>query len=200
MSETPDGRDEIMNEFFATTSSAANYDAALETVKAIQRKVAVSALPASALRGQQTPGLIRMARDFFATVPLDRFGVAWTIASRLDALTNDLLVAFPKKARRWGVARKSVNLFLRDAYYNFLRRSTICRGRQSHMSFRWTRTPRARCTSTTTSGTCQNGWGSDISQLRIMQSTRKPRSTCRLSMDASASTSTRTFGLARGEA
>ncbi len=114
-----DDRDGAMVDLFATTSSA-NYKSALETLKAIHRKVAVSSLPASALRGQRSPGLIRTARDFFADVDLGQFGVTGgeLFASRLDSLTDDLLLEFPRKARRWGVARKAVNLFLRDAYYN----------------------------------------------------------------------------------
>ncbi len=115
-----DPRDATMDEFFAATSAATDYGAGEQTLKAIHRKVAVSSIPASALRGQRTPGIIRTARDFLSTAPLAQFGVASekAFASRLDAITNDLLAEFPKKARRWGVARKAVNLFLRDAYYN----------------------------------------------------------------------------------
>lgn len=108
-----------MDELLATTSST-KYDPAESTLAAIQRKVAVSALPASALRGQRTPGLIRIARDVFSCLPLGQFGVANAklFASRLESCTDDLLSEFPRRARRWGVARKAVNLFLRDAFYN----------------------------------------------------------------------------------
>jgi hypothetical protein len=42
----------------------------------------------------------------------------------LDALTEDLRRAMPHDARHWGVARKCLNLFFRDALYNFyLRRA-----------------------------------------------------------------------------
>lgn len=110
--------DRLMDELFAMPYP--KYDPAVWTLKAIQRKVAVSALPASALRGQRTPGLIRIARDFFTSLPLGPFGVvnAKLFASRLNSCTDELLSKFPRQARRWGVARKSVNLFLRDAFYN----------------------------------------------------------------------------------
>jgi hypothetical protein len=37
----------------------------------------------------------------------------------LDALTEQLRRQLPKGATHWGVARKCLNLFLRDALYNF---------------------------------------------------------------------------------
>lgn len=87
---------------------------------AIQHKVAISALPASALRGQRAPGLISIAREACEHLPLGQFGVASgkVFAERLDRYTAEMLAAFPRKARHWGVARKALNLFLRDAYYN----------------------------------------------------------------------------------
>jgi hypothetical protein len=86
----------LMDELLATTSST-KYDPAESTLAAIQRKVAVSALPASALRGQRTPGLIRIARDVFSCLPLGQFGVANAklFASRLESCTDDLLSEFP---------------------------------------------------------------------------------------------------------
>ena len=95
-------------------------DPAARTLAAIQRKVAVSAIPPSALRGQATPGLSRIAHDVFTDLELGQFGVtsATLFVSRLNSCTDALLAEFPKRARHWGVARKAVNLFLRDAYYN----------------------------------------------------------------------------------
>jgi hypothetical protein len=40
-------------------------------------------------------------------------------AQTLDDLTEKLRQAMPKGARHWGVARKCLNLFFRDALYNF---------------------------------------------------------------------------------
>ncbi len=110
----------MMDELFAGAPAVPDGAAAFATIRAIQRKVAVSALPASALRGQRTPGLIRCARDFFTDLQLIQFGVTEIDAfvTALDEVTHELLATFPKTARRWGIARKAVNLFLRDAYYN----------------------------------------------------------------------------------
>ena len=38
---------------------------------------------------------------------------------RLKRLTEDLRRSFPPKAKHWGLARKILNMFLRDAFYNF---------------------------------------------------------------------------------
>lgn len=109
-----------MTTFFATTRYVGKVDTAARTLMKIQHKVAVSSIPASALRGQGSPGLIGVAREFFRVLPLGQFGVTSSkrFTSRLDAVTEDLLRRFPRKARHWGVARKAVNLFLRDAFYN----------------------------------------------------------------------------------
>jgi len=36
---------------------------------------------------------------------------------RIDKATEDLRVALPHRARSWGLARKLLNIFLRDAMY-----------------------------------------------------------------------------------
>jgi hypothetical protein len=89
-------------------------------IRTVQRKVAISAIPASALRGQRYPGLTRLVRDFLSALPLKQFGVAGPklFVHRLDGATNQLLSTLPRQVRHWGVARKAVNLFLRDSFYN----------------------------------------------------------------------------------
>ena len=86
----------------------------------VQRKVAVSAIPASALRGQGAPGVVSAARDFLTELELDRFAVRseQAFARRLDAATRSLCKRLPRRACAWGTGRKAVNLFLRDALYN----------------------------------------------------------------------------------
>jgi hypothetical protein len=85
----------------------------------VQGKVAFSAVSPSSLRGQGR-GLVHCAQKFLAALPLDQIPrstkdsfVAW-----LDRQTAALDRAFPPKAKRWGAARKVINLFLRDALYN----------------------------------------------------------------------------------
>ena len=86
----------------------------------VQRKVAVSAIPASALRGQGAPDVVRSARDFLTELELDRLAVQpeQAFARRLDATTLALCKNLPRRACAWGTGRKAVNLFLRDAMYN----------------------------------------------------------------------------------
>jgi hypothetical protein len=89
-------------------------------ITTLQRKVAITAVAASALRGQRQPGLISAVREFLSTVPLKRFGVQSSalFTERLDRCTGDLIAALPLSVRHWGLGRKAVNLFLRDAFYN----------------------------------------------------------------------------------
>jgi hypothetical protein len=85
----------------------------------IQVRTARIAASASAARGQRTPGLVAAARKYFETLPLRQFGVSRPrlFKKRLDRATLELMRTFPKKGRSWGVARKLLNIFLRDAFY-----------------------------------------------------------------------------------
>jgi hypothetical protein len=89
-------------------------------LRAVQRKVANAAIGVSALRGQHHPGLIRQVRGFLSDAQLAPLGVATPglFADRLNELTEALRRALPVDVRHWGLARKAVNLFLRDAFYN----------------------------------------------------------------------------------
>jgi len=89
-------------------------------MRAIQRKVAVSAIPASAMRGQGARGVVRAARDYVTSISLDAAkGLGEdTFGPWLDGQTESLRKALPHGARGFGTARKAMNLFLRDALYN----------------------------------------------------------------------------------
>ena len=85
----------------------------------VQRKVALSAVAPSMLRGQGR-GLVGCAHGFLAALSLQRIPrsserrfMAW-----LDRQTRALDEAFPSRSRRWAAARKVINIFLRDALYN----------------------------------------------------------------------------------
>jgi hypothetical protein len=86
----------------------------------LQRKVAVSAIPASAMRNQGAVGVAEAARRFLADLALSPFATTdgQLFVDQLDNATDGLRRSLPRQARTWGVARKAVNLFLRDAYYN----------------------------------------------------------------------------------
>lgn len=89
-----------------------------QLIHAYQARVARVTVGASALRGQGK-GIAHPAREFFAALPLRDFSVASasTFASRLDAATADLQGKFPKGSGSWGIARKLLNIFLREALY-----------------------------------------------------------------------------------
>lgn len=93
---------------------------AKDFLKVIQRLVAVSAIPASALRNQGPSGMVACARDFLTTLPLQSLATPneGEYATVLDETTEALRSQFPRGGRKFGPARKAINLFARDALYN----------------------------------------------------------------------------------
>jgi hypothetical protein len=92
----------------------------LPLIEAIQRHVAIVAISPSAVRRQGAGGVVACATEFLAVLPLRPFGVNIDTSFRkaLDEATEGLKVCLPEPARTWGLARKCVNIFLRDAFYN----------------------------------------------------------------------------------
>lgn len=86
-----------------------------EAVEARTARVAVSA---SAARGQGI-GVVRAGRDFLSKLSLAQFAERrpTRFAQTLERQTNSLCSALPKGCRSWGLARKLINIFLRDALY-----------------------------------------------------------------------------------
>jgi hypothetical protein len=87
---------------------------------AIQRHVAIVAISASTVRGQGIGGVVAAARSFLAVLPLQPFGASseGSFRKALDEATSNLLNSLPKPAQSWGLARKCMNIFLRDSFYN----------------------------------------------------------------------------------
>lgn len=85
----------------------------------MQVYVARSSITPSALRGR-TSGTIGAARDFLSHLPLEQFGVRRSALfyPRLDLATENLRLNLPRKDQFWGVSRKALNIFLRNAFYN----------------------------------------------------------------------------------
>jgi len=90
-----------------------------EFIRIVQQKVAVSAVGPSALRGQGVGVLhatqaVLQELDFFR-IPdnSNKEFVKW-----LDQKTNIILRRLPVENNPWGAARKALNLFLRDVFYN----------------------------------------------------------------------------------
>src|SRR5206468_1450259 len=85
-------------------------------LRAIQHYNARAAIGSSSMRGAGSAGVMRCARAFLGEMPLRPFGTSSKsrFLSRLDSATHDLKRALPKEAQRWGLARKGLNIFLRN--------------------------------------------------------------------------------------
>ena len=90
-----------------------------ELLRAIQHFTARSAIGSSSMRGAGSAGVVECARTFMGRMALSSFGTRnrATFLNRLDRATTDLLILLPKSARRWGRARKGLNIFLRNCLY-----------------------------------------------------------------------------------
>ena len=88
-------------------------------IQTVQDKVAISAVPPSTFRGSKA-GLIAAVRDFLQFLDLSQFAVSdqKRFAARLERVTRQMRSALSRESATWGVARKALNLFLRDAFYN----------------------------------------------------------------------------------
>jgi hypothetical protein len=98
----------------------------IQLIQLIKGFVAETSIGPSALRGQGASGVIAAARQFVKDLDLGSIpsNDGTSYKRWLDRQTNLMLRTFPAKARNWGAARKALNLFLRDAYYNqFLNRT-----------------------------------------------------------------------------
>lgn len=84
----------------------------------VQHRAARVAITASATRGQGA-GVVACARPFLVGLKLAPFGTAdpRAFARQLDAATERLRACLPKPAASWGLARKLLNIFLRDCLY-----------------------------------------------------------------------------------
>jgi len=85
-----------------------------------QSRIARGAVEASAVRGRGNAGVVTSARAFLRRVNLKAFSTSQPkkFTTALDRNTKALRARLPHKARLWGVARKALNLFLRDCLYN----------------------------------------------------------------------------------
>lgn len=88
--------------------------------KLIQVRAARVAVGPSTVRGQG-PGVVDAARHFLRSLKLAQFGTrsAPRFKRELDLATKRLMQRLPRRGRKWGVARKVLNIFLRDALYTW---------------------------------------------------------------------------------
>jgi hypothetical protein len=90
-----------------------------DLLRAIQHYNARAAIGSSSMRGAGAAGVVQSARDFLCDMALRPFGTSSEskFLARLDGATDDLKRALPKGAQRWGLARKGLNIFLRNCLY-----------------------------------------------------------------------------------
>jgi hypothetical protein len=83
---------------------------------ALQARAARGALVASTMRSAGAKGAVRAGRAFLCEIDLRPFRNpnASRFRAALDETTDGLQEAFPRQARHWGLARKGLNIFLRD--------------------------------------------------------------------------------------
>jgi hypothetical protein len=90
-----------------------------QVLNAIQSSAARGAVGASTVRGRGNRGTADAARAFLRTIDLTSFGSgSAAFAAALDNSTDELRAALPRAARHWGLARKILNIFLRNCLYN----------------------------------------------------------------------------------
>jgi hypothetical protein len=85
----------------------------------IQSRVARVAIGPSTVRGRGNAGVVLAAREFLRTLALEDFGTDAPdrFQQRLDQATEALRLVLPEGAQYWGIARKALNIFLRDSVY-----------------------------------------------------------------------------------
>ena len=103
--------------------------------RALREFTAIQAVGVSAVRGQPK-GTLRQIHEYLGRVRLERLaGMDCTDYMRwLDARTRYLQRKLPGRDKRWGVARKAMNLFMRDCLYNtYVSRKFYLRRVQQYM-------------------------------------------------------------------
>lgn len=86
---------------------------------ALQARAARVSLGPSSMRGPGNRGVVESGRKFLCSMSLDVFATPSVNRFRgaLDDATDALVHAFPATARHWGLARKGLNIFLRECLY-----------------------------------------------------------------------------------
>jgi hypothetical protein len=94
--------------------------AAREFLNKVQNYVAKVAITASSLRNQGAQGVVKKAREYLGKLNLNelKYLPPTQYPRWIEEKTQELLKQFPNPARKWGVARKALNVFLCHAYLN----------------------------------------------------------------------------------
>jgi hypothetical protein len=96
-------------------------------VRLMQRFVANASITQSAVRqgrGHSVQGVMHAAIGFLSELDTSKFADPDSFTEALNSYTCNLKDALPDGGQYWGRARKCLNIFLREASYNFLLRTT----------------------------------------------------------------------------
>src|SRR5438132_8387014 len=91
----------------------------VDLLRSFQARAARIAIGSSSMRGAGSAGVVIAAREYLVGLHLKDFSATDPNAFRssLDRATSQLELALPKRGRHWGLARKGLNIFLRDCLY-----------------------------------------------------------------------------------
>ena len=86
---------------------------------AVKSRAARIAATSSAARGRGNAGVVEAARAYLRRMDLSDFGTddGAVVRAALNRRTQRLRRKLPTRARHWGLARKLLNIFLRDCLY-----------------------------------------------------------------------------------
>jgi hypothetical protein len=89
-------------------------------IQNLRRRTAELAVGPSTVRNAGARGVVRAASEALTSVNLKRFNVnsRQTFLRILNRETKKVRSQLPKGAQHWGVARKVLNIFLRDVVYH----------------------------------------------------------------------------------
>ena len=90
-----------------------------ELLRAIQHRTARVAIGSSSMRGAGNTGVVTAARTHLGRLDLRPFGTRHDdrFRAELNSATTRLRAVLPEDARHWGLARKGLNIFLRNCLY-----------------------------------------------------------------------------------
>lgn len=91
-----------------------------ELITWMQKRAANGAVGASTIRGMAPAGTAKAIKGYLLGVDIKnvRARSESGFAKKLDAVTDGLVEALPPGSKHWGMARKCVNIFLRNCLYN----------------------------------------------------------------------------------
>lgn len=103
-------------------------------LEALQTKVSRVTITSSSMRGPGCGAAIKAARSFAANLNLRRFSsrTHHEFVSALDEATSELLAGMPLEVRSWGLARKGLNIFLKECLYSSYLRAASRIDRSEH--------------------------------------------------------------------